>query len=145
MKEYFAKLKYLFRWRDMGFAVVVLAVVVVMAFCSGENMMTVTFGEEAVDVVTDRYTLNIPYNMVESIEIAEISKDDEQIDGRSDLALRTGAWKHERWGEYYGCMDLQTKTCILVHLKDGRLFVFSHESDKTVQAEYEEFLTHLQS
>ena len=96
MKEYFAKLRYLFRWRDMGFAVVVLAIVVVMAMCSGENMMRVTFGEEAVDVVTDRYTMNIPYEIVDRIEIAPYNKDDEDIDGRDDMVLRSGIWQNER-------------------------------------------------
>ena len=63
MKEYFAKLKYLFRWRDVAFAVFLLGITVLFAFCSSENMMDVTFGDEAVDIVTDKYTMNIRYGL----------------------------------------------------------------------------------
>ncbi len=143
MKEYFAKLKSLFRWRDIVFTLILFAIMLSMAFCKGENMMDVTFGDQAVDIVTAKYTMNIPYEMVESIEIATYSKDDEQINGRSDIALRTGIWKNESWGEYYACIDLQTNTCIVVHLNDGRVFVYSHESDKTVAEEFETFQNHL--
>ena len=143
MKDFFAKLKYLFRWRDVLFALFLLGITILFAFCSSENMMDVTFGDEAVDIVTKKYTMNIPYEMVESIEIAPYYEDDEQIRGRSDMALRTGIWKNESWGEYYACLDLQTDTCILVHLNDGRLFVFSHKSDEKVASDFAMFQTYL--
>ena len=143
MKEYFAKLKSLFRWRDLIFAVMLFTLMLSMAFCKGENMMDVTFGEQAVDIVTAKYTMNIPYEMVESIEVATYSEDDEQINGRSDIALRTGIWKNESWGEYYACLDLRTDTCILVHLNDGRLFVFSHKSNEEVESDFETFQSYL--
>jgi hypothetical protein len=143
MKDFFAKLKYLFRWRDVAFAVLLLGITVLFAFCSSENMMDVTFGEEAVDIATQKYTMNIPYEMVESIEIAPYSEEDEQVRGRSDMALRTGIWQNESWGEYYACLDLQTDTCILVHLNDGRIFVFSHKSDEKVASDFETFQSYL--
>ena len=143
MKEYFAKLKYLFKWRDVLFAALMVAIVLVFAFCAADDLMEVTFGETALDVVTDKYTMNIPYDMVESIEIGVYDKDDDDIKGRDDMVLRTGHWVNEHWGEYYACLDLQTSKCILVHLKDGRLFVFSHKSDETVVAECETFQSHL--
>lgn len=143
MKNYFLKLKQLFSVKDLMFTGLLFGIILTMAFCKGENMMDVIFGNDAVDIVTDRYSMNIPYELVDSIEIAEYSEDDEPINGRSDIALRSGVWESEAWGEYYACIDLQTDTCILVHLNDGRLFVFSHDSDKTVAAEYETFLSHL--
>ena len=136
MKDYFAKLKYLFRWRDVLFAAFLMGIAVLFAFCSAHNMIKVTFGETAVDIVTDKYSMNIPYEMIESIEIAPYGKDDEQIEGRSDMALRVGTWKNENWGEYYACLDLQTDTCVMVHLNDGRLFVFSQKSDEQVQNDF---------
>ena len=136
MKEYFAKLKYLFKWRDVAFTALVFAIILTMAFCKGENLMDVTFGEEAVDVVTAKYTLNIPYDMIESVEVATYFDEDERINGKTDITLRTGVWKNESWGEYYACIDLQTSKCILVHLNDGRLFVFSHKSDEKVESDF---------
>ena len=143
MKEFFAKLKYLFRWRDVLFSVFLVGLAMLFAFCSAENMMDVTFGDEAVDIVTAKYTMNIPYEMIESVEVGTYSQDDEQVTGRSDMALRTGVWKNEAWGEYHGCIDLQTDTCVLVHLKDGRLFVFSHESDEKVISDAQTLKSHL--
>ncbi len=143
MKEYFAKLKYLFKWRDVAFAVILLTIALIGAFCQGQNLMTVTFGAESVDVVTDKYSMNIPYDMVASVEVAEYSDDDENVDGRDDMVLRTGVWMSQNWGEYHACLDLQTDTCILVRLNDGRLFVFSHKSDEKVMEDFNTLQSYL--
>ena len=133
MKAYFAKLKYLFRWRDFAFAVVLFAIIIGIAFIRGQNLVEVTFGDSAVDIVANRYSMNIPYDMVESAALAEINKDDDVISAREDLALRTGQWYNESWGEYYACIDLQTEVCVLVQLDDGRLFAFSSQSSNVTQ------------
>ena len=36
MKEYFAKLKYLFKWRDLAFTVLLFALILTVAFCRAE-------------------------------------------------------------------------------------------------------------
>ncbi len=137
MKNFFLKLKQMFNTRDLTFVAMIFGLMLLFAFCESATLMDVTFGETAVDVITDHYTMNIPYDMVESLEIGEISKDDELLQGTYDFALRMGLWTNEEWGEYYACMDLAPKTCILVHLDDGRLFVFSHKNDETVAEEFE--------
>ena len=140
MKEYFEKLKYLFRWRDMLFAVVLFALILGIAFIRGQNLVEVTFGDTAVDIVGNRYTMNIPYDIIESVTLAEVSKDDDVINAREDLALRTGQWKNADWGEYYACIDLQTNVCVLVRLDDGRYFAFSSKSNEVTQQAYETLL-----
>ena len=60
MKDFFAKLKYLFKWRDVLFAAFLIGLAVLFAFCSAQNMIEVTFTDEAVDIVTAKYTMNIP-------------------------------------------------------------------------------------
>ena len=143
MKEYFAKLKYLFKWRDLAFTLLLFALILTVAFCKAEEMIQVNFGEEALDVVTNRYSLNIPYDMVESVEIGDLDKDDEIVQGKGDIALRTGHCVNKEWGEYYGIMDLQTKTCVVIRLNDGRIFAFSHQSDEKVQQDCEMLLSYL--
>ena len=143
MKEYFAKLKYLFKWRDLAFTLLLFALILTVAFCKAEDMIQVNFGEEALDVVTNRYSLNIPYDMVESVEIGDLDKDDEIVQGKGDIALRTGHCVNKEWGEYYGIMDLQTKTCVVIRLNDGRIFAFSHQSDEKVQQDCEMLLSYL--
>lgn len=143
MKEYFAKLKYLFKWRDLAFTVLLFALILTVAFCRAEDMITVTYGEEAVDVMTNRYSMNIPYEMIESVEIGTLDKDDKIIEGKGDIALRTGHCTNKDWGEYYGVIDLQTSKCVLIYLNDGRLFVFSHQSDEKVQSDAATLQTYL--
>ena len=132
MKEYFAKLKYLFKWRDLAFTLLLFALILTVAFCRAEDMITVNYGEKAVDVMTNRYSLNIPYDMIESVQIGDVAEDDEIIKGKGDIALLTGHCTNKDWGEYYGIIDRQTSKCVLIHLNDGRLFVFSHQSDEKV-------------
>ena len=143
MKEYFAKLKYLFKWRDLAFTVLLFTLILTVAFCRAEDMIQVNFGEDALDVMTNRYSMNIPFEMIESVEVGTLDKDDEIIQGKGDIALRTGHCTNKDWGEYYGIIDLQTSKCVLIHLNDGRLFVFSHKSDEKVQQDYETLLSYL--
>lgn len=143
MKEYFAKLKYLFKWRDLAFTLLLFTLILTVAFCRAEDMIQVNFGGEALDVVTNRYSLNIPYEMIESVEIGNLDKDDEIIKGKGDIALRTGHCTNKDWGEYYGIIDLQTRTCVVIRLNDGRIFAFSHQSDEKVQQDCEMLLSHL--
>ena len=103
----------------------------------------VNFGEEALDVVTNRYSLNIPYELIETVEIGNVDMGDEIIKGKGDIALRTGHCTNKDWGEYYGIIDLQTSKCVLIRLNDGRLFVYSHQSDEKVQQDYENLLSRL--
>ena len=143
MKEYFAKLKYLFKWRDLGFTVLLFTLILTVAFCRAEDMIKVNFGEDALDVVTNRYSMNIPYEMIESVEVGILDEDDELIEGKGDIALRTGHCSNKDWGEYYGIIDLQTTKCVLIRLNDGRLFVFSHQSDEKVQSDAATLQTYL--
>ena len=143
MKEYFAKLKYLFKWRDLAFTVLLFALILTVAFCRAEDMIQVTFGEEALDVVTNRYTMNVPYEMIESVEVGVLDKDDEIIEGKGDIALRTGHCTNKDWGEYYGIIDLQTSKCVMIHLNNGQLFVFSHKSDEKVLEDFNTLQSYL--
>ena len=143
MKEYFAKLKYLFKWRDLAFTLLLFALILTVAFCRAEDMITVNYGEKAVDVMTNRYSLNIPYDMIESVQIGDVDEDDEIIKGKGDIALLTGHCTNKDWGEYYGIIDRQTDKCVLIRLNDGRLFVYSHQSDEKVQQDYETLLSRL--
>ena len=140
MKEYFAKLKQLFRWRDLIFTVLLFAIILTIAFCKGQNLVEISFGDTAVDITGNRYSMNIPYDMVQSVTLETISKDDDVISAREDLAMRTGQWKNADWGEYYACIDLQTNVCVLVNLNDGRYFAFSAKNEDYTTQAYETLL-----
>lgn len=95
------------------------------------------------DIKAPKYSMNVPYDMVESIELVEIAEPGENVKGRDDMVTRTGIWENEAWGEYYACLDLQTSQCIVIHLDDGRTFVFSRRSNEETAEIFETFRTHL--
>lgn len=129
--------------KDLVFISIIFLIVIVMTFVESYNKVTVEFGGDAVDIRAPRYSMNIPYDMVESIELAEIPDRGETEDGRDDMVTRTGVWTNEAWGEHYACLDLQTTNCITVHLNDGRIFVFSRRSNEETAAVYETFQGYL--
>ena len=129
--------------KDLVFVTLIFVAVIVFSFFESANKVKVEFGETAVDVQAPRYSLNIPYEMVESMELAEIAEPGDTDKGRDDMVTRVGLWKNDTWGEYYACIDLQTTQCIVVHLNDGRIFVFSRRSDEETSAIFETFQSHL--
>lgn len=129
--------------RDLIFGSIIFVLVIVLTFFESANKVTVKFGEEAVDIKAPKYSMNIPYEMVASVELVEIPDRGETEDGRDDMVTRTGLWNNEAWGEYYACLDLQTTNCIVVHLNDGRIFVFSRRSNDETAAVFETFQTYL--
>lgn len=143
MKDYFKKLKQLFSLKDMLFTLLLFTIIIGIAFCKGENLMNLTFGEDAVDIVSSKYSMNIPYDMVGSIELAEIDDDDKLVNGVADIAIRTGTWSNAELGEYSACVDLQGTTCIIVRLNDGRIFIFNDSGDEKTAEAFAQFQSHL--
>jgi len=128
--------------KDFIFGLVILALVIVFSF-KPSNKVRFNFAEDSVDIKTTKYSMNIPYDMVESLEL--VSKPDmgSKIDGYTDNIIANGLWENDAWGEYTACIEVYTDNCILVHLTDGRLFVLSRRDNEETQRVYEEFLTYL--
>ena len=143
MKEYFQKLKYLFSWKDLAFTALIFVLIIGLAMCKADKIVQTTFGEDAVDIVSSRYSMNIPYDMVEHIELADAVDDSELLNGKGDMAIRTGIWTNEVWGEHYACLDRDAGNCIVVYLNDGRIFVFSRSNDEETAADFEMFQSYL--
>lgn len=129
--------------RDLVFGIIIFAAVIIFSFVESANKVKVEFAEDAVDIKAPKYSMNVPYDMVESIELVEIAEPGESEKGRDDMVTRTGTWKNETWGEYYACLDLQTSQCIAIHLDDGRTFVFSRRSNEETAAIHETFQSYL--
>lgn len=140
---FWQKLKYLFSTKDLIFTILIFVVVIAFAMCNSATLVTVTFGEDSVDIVSAQFSMNIPYDMVESIELVDMPEAGEVVKGKDDIALRTGVWNNEVWGEYHACQDLQTDNCIAVYLDDGRVFVFSRKSNEDTAADFEIFQGYL--
>lgn len=129
--------------RYLVFGVVLFALVIGTSVIEAENKVKVEFGETAVDIIAKRYALNIPYDMVDSIELVQMPDPGEILDGRDDMSIRYGTWTNEVWGEYTVCADLSASNAIAVHLNDGRVFVFSRKSNEETQSIFDTFQSHL--
>lgn len=129
--------------RDLIFVAVIFAVVIVMTFFETANKVRVTFGDESVDIKSPRYTMNIPYDMVDSIELMDLPGGGKDVNGKDDMVTRTGVWENEVWGEYHICANLNSTNCVVVHLNDGRVFVFSNKNNETTAENFETFDSYL--
>ena len=80
--------------KDLVFGALIILIAVIIPLVQSTNNVKVTFGENAVDIVARRYTMNVPYEMVESIELADLLDGGENLNGRDDMVTRTGTWKN---------------------------------------------------
>ena len=128
--------------KDFIFGLIILALVILISF-KPSNKIRFYFEEESVDIKTTKYAMNIPYDMVESIELVTKPDMGIKINGYTDNIIANGLWENDAWGEYTACIEVYTDNCILVHLTDGRLFAVSRRDNEETQRVYEEFLTYV--
>ena len=118
--------------KDLVFITLIFAAVIVFSFVETQNKVKVTFNEASVDVVSAKYSMNIPYEMIDYAQLEALPEAGHVVSGRDDMTIRYGTWANDRFGEYYICADLAAENCIVVHLKDGRFFLFSRlRAEKT--------------
>lgn len=137
------KLRNLFSGRDALFLVIIFAAAIIIGLVKPSKNVQTKFREDSVDILSAKYTMNIPYDMVSSIELVDIPESGEIIDGDDNISTRTGLWKNDTWGEHYLCLDEMTSNCVVVHLKDGRIFVFSNGNDENTAESYATFQSYL--
>ena len=130
--------------KDFGFGVILFALVIAISILQPSNKIIAEFGEDSVDVKSSKYTMNIPYEMVDHIELMDKPDMGTAVDGRDDMILMTGTWKNDTWGEYHMCAEIATDNCIAIYLNDGRIFVISRRDNKETARVFEEFQTYLQ-
>ena len=126
--------------KDLVFGILLFAVVIGMTVYETYHKVAVEFSDTAVDIRTSKYSMNIPYDQVESVELMELPDAGQVLDGADDMTARTGLWENETWGEHYICADLNSPTCVAVYLKDGRIFVFSRRSEVETERDYRQLL-----
>lgn len=139
MKDYWKMIS----TKDFAFGIIIFALVIVISIVQPSNKVLVEFGETAADVKSSRYTMNIPYEMVASIELVDKPDMGTAKDGHDDMILMTGTWVNDTWGKYEMCTEIATDNCIVIHLTDGQIFVISRRDNEETAKVYQEFQTHL--
>ena len=125
------KFREMFVPKQIFFAVAVLAIFIVMGLWDSATQVKVTFADQEVLVDTDRYDMTVPYDLIESAELTDLPEAGVQIaNGADDQTIRTGLWDNDTWGEHHICADLESDTCIVMHLNDGRIFVFTGKDEE---------------
>ena len=129
--------------KDFGFGLLIFALVILISLFQPSNKVLVEFSEESADVKSSRFAMNIPYDMIAGISLAEKPDMGETLDGHDDMILQTGTWKNDTWGEYTACVEIATDNCIVLNLTDGRIFVISRRDSEETQKVFEEFQLYL--
>lgn len=142
--KFWEKFRRLVSLRYLAFGIILFAVVIGIGLIESTYKVTVKFSDEAVDINSTRYYyMNIPYDMVDSIELVEMPDAGEVVNGKYDMTVRYGQWKNDTWGEYVVCMDPDATNCIVVHLDDGRTFVFSRRNNEKTAEDFATFQSYL--
>ena len=130
--------------RQFLFGLFLFAVMIPIAVLDSNTQVKVNFYDTDVYIKSDKYTMSVPYDIIEAAELVPMAEPGERVENSYDNdVLRAGVWYNEAWGEYHIAADLDTSNCIVLHLDDGRTFVFSCKSDKKTTSLYEELQTHL--
>ncbi len=130
--------------RQFLFGLFLFAVMLPIAVLDSNTQVKVNFYDTDVSIKSDKYTMSIPYGIIESAELTAMAEPGERVENSYDNdVLRAGVWHNDAWGEYHIAADLDTSNCIVVHLDDGRTFVFSCKNDTKTEKIFNELQTHL--
>ena len=118
--------------KQLGFAIVIFAILIPLSFWDSGRQVKVTFDDDGIFVKSKKYSMRISYQEIVSAELAALAAPGEEVaDSFDNDIVRTGTWQNDTWGEYYIVADLDATNCVLLHLKDGRLFVVSQKDNNT--------------
>ena len=138
------KLRDYFSLKQILFAVLLFALLIPIALWDSSTQVAVSFSDESIFVKSDRYSLSVSYAEIASAELTYLAAPGEKVeDGFDDDILRCGVWENDIWGRYFIVADLDTSNCVVLHLKDGRTFVFSCKNDETTASHYSQLLPYL--
>lgn len=130
-----------FSLRHILFAVVVVGLMMLFAIRQSNNMVKVKLEEHALHITSSQYSMTVDYVDIASAKLETLADPGEKVENAyDDEILRAGIWKNEAWGEYHVCADLDTESCIVLTLEDGRIFVFNRKNNKETAKIYEELL-----
>lgn len=138
------KFKDYFSVKHILFAVALFAILIPFAIRDSNNQVKVRFDDTSIYTTSNKYSMTVLYDQIAGIELVALPEAGEKIeDGYDDDILRAGKWRNDTWGEYYITADLDTSNCVVMHLTDERIFVFSSKNDETTAELYETLSTHL--
>ena len=139
------KFRDFFSLKHILFAVFVMAVMIPFAIAQGNNTVKVNVNEKQVLARSSRYQMLVDYEIIDSIELMPLADAGEKRsdDSYDDGIVRYGDWENDTWGAYSVCADVDVETCIVLHLNDGRTFVFNRKDPQETETIYQQLLAKL--
>lgn len=131
--------------KHLFFGILVFVLVIAMSFIEAQHRVRVDLGEAEIVIRSSRYTMTVPYDMIESAQLLPLAEAGTVIDGTDNMTIRTGTWENTIWGEYSVCADLSASNCVALRLTDGRMFVFSRTSNEETEEIYLQMISKLGS
>ena len=124
--------------RQLYFVLALFALLIPIAFWDSATQIEVSFDTQNVYIKSDEYSISIGYDEIESAELVPLAEPGLELENTVDNdIIRTGKWQNTSWGEYYINADLDATDCIVAHLKDGRVFVFSRKDNEATADDFE--------
>lgn len=129
--------------RYLIFGLCLFAVVIGVSMVEAHFRIEVTVTDADISVGSNRYNLRVEYDLIETLELVEMPDRGENIDGRDETSIRYGIWSNDTWGEYTVLAVPNATNCIVLHLNDGRTFVFNARSNDYTAEIFAELQSHL--
>ena len=130
--------------KQLIFVLLLFALLFPIAIWDSNTQVKVAFSDTEVSIKTDRYNMSVGYDLIATAELTDLAEPGRDIeDCKDNEIIRTGKWENDVWGEYYINADLDATNCIVLHLTDGRIFVFSCKDNAKTEELYNTLLTHL--
>ncbi len=138
------KFRDFFSLKHFLFAVLLFAVLIPFAIRDSNNQVKVRYDDTSVYVSSNKYSMTVRYDEIASVELTDLAEPGEKVqDGYDDDILRAGMWRNDTWGEYHIAADLDTTNCVLLRLKDDRIFVISQKDNETTLGVYETIVSNI--
>lgn len=135
----------IFSLKHILFALFVMAVMIPFAISQSNNTVKVNVNERQVLARSSRFQMLVDYDIIDSMELVPLAEAGEKLseDSYDDGIVRYGQWKNSVWGEYTVCADADVESCIVLHLNDGRIFVFNRKDAAETESIYRQLLEKL--
>lgn len=127
------------------FGLCLFLVVIGFSMVESHFRIDVALNDTEIVVNSNRYNMQVQYDLIASAELVEMPDRGERVDGKDETSIRYGIWTNDTWGEYVVIAIPNATNCIVMHLNDGRTFVFNARSNDYTAELYAQLQSHLAS
>lgn len=130
-------------WRDVGFLLIIFALVLVISMCESAGKIKAEFGGEILTVTSSKYEIVLDYDDIVAVDLTDMPDIGDEVDGSNNLSIVTGVWNNEKWGQYKQLTLVGITNCIVVTTRDGQTYVFNLKNNDETTSVYEQLLGYL--